>query len=176
MEKLSKVAIYMGMGIACTIFVMFVISITPHMMNQLENDWDDVIPGKSNEEIKAMFYETNSYKTFINKFPEYGEWFNSHGNGEGRLEVTAMNFESLNTMRLELDYDKRSESIREEINCYNQKDERNYRIRGTLATQFIEKIQCLEGPGIVSAPSPLIDENGYPIPIEIEPRVTVDYD
>ena len=105
----------MGMTIACSIFVLFVISIMPHIMNQIENNWDDVIPGKSDEELKTMFYETESYKTFVSKYPENGEYFDSYGNGGGRLEVTAMNFESYNTLRLELDYNKRTESIREEL-------------------------------------------------------------
>ncbi|MCH9657421.1 hypothetical protein K0U27_01780 [archaeon] len=177
METLSKIAIYMGMAIACSIFILFVISITPHIMNQLQNDWEDILPGKSDEELKTLFHETESYKAFVNKFPDHGMWFNSHGNGEGRLELTTMNFESLNTMRLELDYDRRSESVSEEINCFNQKDERNYRIRGSLASQFIEKIQCLDGPGIVSAPSPLVDENGNAVHIEAFPEtkiVTID--
>ena len=160
----------MGMAIACSIFVLFVISITPHIVNQLQNDWDDIVPGKSHEELKAILHDTESYKTFINKYPENGEWFDSHGNGEGRLEVTAMNFESLNTLRLELDYDKRTDSVREEINCYNQIDERNYRIRGSLASQFIEKIPCLNGPGIVAAPSPLVDDNGNAVHVEAFPE------
>ena len=58
----------------------------------------------------------------------------------------------------------------------DQMDDRNYHIRGTLATQFIEKIDCLDGPGLVDAPSNLIDEHGYPVPIRIDPQVTVDYD
>ena len=173
MERLSKIAIYMGMAIACSIFVLFVISITPYMMNQIQNNWDDVIPGKSDEELMALFYETQSYHAFVEKFPENGEWFDSYGNGGGRLEVTAMNFESLNTMRLELDYDLHTDSVREEINCYNQADDRNYRIRGSLAAQFIEKISCLDGPGIIDAPSPLIDENGNAIPLEIQPDTTI---
>ena len=145
-------------------------------MNQIENNWDDVIPGKTDEELKAIFYDTESYKAFVSKYPENGEYFDSYGNGGGRLDLTAMNFESYNTLRLELDYNKKTESIREEANCYNQIDERNYHIRGTLATQFIEKIDCLDGPGLVDAPSDLIDENGNPVPIEINPQVTVDFD
>ena len=171
MERLSKIAIYMGMTIACSIFVLFVISIMPHIMNQIQNNWDDVIPGKSDEALKAIFYETQSYQTFVKTFPEHGEWFDSYGNGEGRLEVTAMNFESLNTMRLELDYDRQTKSVREEINCYNQTDNSNYNIRGSLTAQFIEKISCLDGPGIVDAPSPLIDEHGNPVHVEIQPKV-----
>ena len=36
MERLSKIAIYMGMAIACSIFVMFAISIMPHVVSQIE--------------------------------------------------------------------------------------------------------------------------------------------
>ena len=171
MERLSKITIYMGMAIACSIFVLFVISIMPHIMNQIQNNWDDVIPGKSDEELKALFYETRSYQAFVQKFPDNGEWLDFYGNGGGRLEVTAMNFESLNTMRLELYYDRPTESVREEINCYNQADDRNYHIRGSLTAQFIEKIPCLDGPGIVDAPSPLIDENGNAVHVDVQPSV-----
>ncbi|QLH06469.1 hypothetical protein [Nitrosopumilus ureiphilus] len=109
---MSKIAIYMGMAIACSIFVLFVISIMPHIVNQIENNWDDVLPGKSDEEIKALFYETKSYKAFIDKYPENGEYFDSYGDGYGRLEITAMNFESYNTLQLSLEYDRRTNSIR----------------------------------------------------------------
>jgi len=69
----------MGMAITCSIFVLFVISIMPHIVNQIENNWDDVIPGKTDEELKAMFYDTESYKTFVSKYPENGD-FDSYGN------------------------------------------------------------------------------------------------
>lgn len=159
----------MGMAIACSIFVLFVISIMPHIMNQIQNNWEDVLPGKSDEELKILFYETQSYQAFVQKFPENGEWLDFYGNGGGRLEVTAMNFESLNTMRLELYHDRSTAFVREEINCYNQADDRNYHIRGSLAAQFIEKIPCLDGPGIVDAPSPLIDENGNAVHVDVQP-------
>lgn len=160
----------MGMSIGAAVFVMFVISIMPHLVNTIENNWDDIIPSKSDEEIKALFYDMESYKTFVKKYPENGEYYNSYGNGQGRIEITAMNFESYNTLQLELEYDKRTDSVREEVTCYNQIDDRNYRIRGTLATQFIEKINCLDGSGIVSAPSPLIDKDGNPVNIEVIPE------
>ena len=170
MERLSKIVIYMGMAIASSIFVLFLISILPYIANQIENNWEDVIPGKSDEEIKELFYGTDSYKAFVDRYPENGEYYDLYGNGYGRLEVTSMNFESYNTLLLELEYDKRTDSIKEEASCYNQADEHNYYVRGTLARQFIEKIDCLDGPGIVSAPSPLIDENGKSVIIEVDPR------
>ena len=177
METLSKIAIYMGMTIACSIFVLFVISIMPHIIDQMNNRWDDVLPGKSNDELKAIFYETESYKAFNNKYPENGEYFRPYGDGRGSLEVTAMNFESYNTLRLELEYDKKTDSVREDVSCNNQIDNLNLYIRGTLATQFIEKIDCLDGSGIIDAPSNLVDDNGNPVPIRSNQQaVIIDYD
>jgi len=177
LERLSKIAIYMGMAIACSIFVLFVISIMPHIIDQINNRWDDVIPGKSDAELKSMFYDTESYKTFVGKYPENGEYFDSYGNGGGRLEVTAMNFESYNIITLELDYDKRSDFTREYVECHSHADKQQYSIRGSLATQFIEKVDCLEGPGLIGAPSNLIDGDGNPVPIRVDPsEITTDYD
>lgn len=170
MERLSKIAIYLGMFIASSVFVLVLISILPHVVDTLQNNWDDILPGKSDEDIKSIFYETKSYKTFVNKYPENGKYYDSYGNGYGSLKVTSMNFDSYNTLKLELHYDRRTDSVKEEVTCYNQADNRNYRIKGTLTTQFIEKIDCLNGPGNVAAPSPLIDEDGNPVNIEVSPK------
>ena len=163
------------MAIACSIFVMFTISIMPHVVSQIENHWEDTLPGKSDGEIKKLIYATESYLAFNTKYPDNGEYYDSYGNGYGRLEVTAMNFESYNTLHLSLEFDRRTNSIEEEVRCENQKTNRDYYIRGTLASQFIEKVDCLTGSGLVDAPSNLIDENGNSVPIKNNAKVTVDY-
>ena len=175
MERLSKIAIYMGMAIACSIFVMFAISVMPHVVSQIEDDWENVFPDKSDEEIKKLLYETDSYKAFNAKYPDNGEYYDSYRNGYGRLEVTAMNFESYNTLHLRLEYDTRAESVKEEVRCENQKDNQNYSIRGTLASKFIENIDCLSGAGLVDAPSNMVDEDGNSVPIKGSP-IDGDYD
>lgn len=165
----------MGMAIACSIFVMFAISVMPHVVSQIEDGLGDVLTGKSNEEIKKLLYETDSYKAFNAKYPDNGEYYDSYRNGYGRLEVTAMNFESYNTLHLYLEYDTRAKLVREEVRCENQKDNQSYFIRGTLAAQFIEKIDCLSGTGLVDAPSNLVDEDGNSVPIKSSP-IDGDYD
>ena len=162
MERLSKIAIYMGMAIACSIFVMFAISIMPHVVSQIEDGWS-ALPEKSDEELKKLFYETDSYKAFNAKYPDNGEYYRS---GRGILDVTAMNFESYNTLHLSLQYDAKGDSVREDVRCENQKDNQYYSISGTLAAQFIEKVDCLSGTGLVNAPSNLVDEDGNPVRIE----------
>ena len=169
MERLSKIAIYMGMAIACSIFIMFAISVMPHVVSQIEEGLGDALTGKSGEEVKKLLYETDSYKAFNAKYPDNGEYYDSYRNGYGRLEVTAMNFESYNTLHLYLEYDTRAESVSEEVRCVNQKDNQNYSIRGTLAAKFIENIDCLSGAGLVDAPSNMVDEDGNSVPIKGSP-------
>ena len=173
MERLSKIAIYMGMAIACSIFVMFAISVIPDVVSQVVHDWK-VFPDKSAEEIKKLFYETDSYKAFNAKYPDNGEYYNSYGNGYGMLEVTAMNFESYNTLHLSLEYNMEANSVTEYVRCENQKNDQSYSIRGTLAAQFIEKVDCLNDAGLVDAPSNLVDEDGNPVPIKSNSNVLID--
>ena len=165
MERLSKIAIYLGMAIALSIFVLFVISIMPHTIDQLNREWGDVIP-ISKEEVMEKFQNTESYKIFNEKYPDNGVYLDLDRNG-GRLELTAMNFETFNELRLELRYypNNGGEDVREEISCSNDLHDVYYQIRGSLASQFIEKVDCLSGNGLVSATSPLVDEDGFPLPI-----------
>lgn len=174
MERLSKIAIYLGMGIASAVFVLFLISILPHIVDVLERDWVNVIPSKSEQEIKEILYEHESYKIFVNKYPEYGEYYRSHGGGSGSLEVMAMNFETYNILSLELNFNNNAESINEQVRCFNDNLDYNYHVRGSLAKQFIEKVSCLEGDGIIASPSPLVDENGNPVPYMCGPGANYD--
>ena len=174
MERRSKIAIYMGMVLACSVFTMFAVSVMPYVLNQIGDGWEEVLPGKSVEEIKKMFYETDSYRAFNAKYPDNGEYYDSYRNGHGRLEVTAMNFESYNTLHLNLEYDRRTDSVMEDVRCENQKNRQEYYIQGTLAAQFIEKVDCLSGTGFVDAPSNLVDEDGNPVPIKSNSNVITD--
>jgi len=174
MERLSKIAIYMGMGIAISIFVLIVISIMPHIIDQINDRWNKVIP-LSKQEIMEKFENTESYILFVEKYPDHGRYIDLDRNG-GRIELTAMNFETFNELRLELRYYKNhgNDDVREEISCSNDLKDVYYQIRGSLASQFIEKVNCLSGDGLVSATSPLVDNNGYPVPIR-EPDGTASY-
>ena len=165
MERLSRIAIYMGMAIALSIFVLFVISIMPHTIDQLNREWGDVMP-ISKETAMEKFQNTESYKIFNEKYPDNGVYLDLDRNG-GRLELTAMNFETFNELRLELRYypNNGGEDVREEISCSNDLHDVYYQIRGSLASQFIEKVDCLAGDGLVTAPSPLVDDDGIPLPI-----------
>ena len=153
------------MGIAISVFTLFTLSIVPYLVDQISNNWNDVIP-LSEEEVMKKFQNTESYITFIEKYPDHGLYVNLDRNG-GRIELTAMNFETFNELRLELRYynNNGNDSVREDVSCSNDLKDVHYQIRGSLASQFIEKVDCLSGNGLVSATSPLVDGDGNPVPI-----------
>lgn len=174
MERLSKIAIYLGMGIAITVFSLFLLSIVPHLVDQFDREWG--MNSISEEEVLEKLQRTDSFQTFIEKYPDHGVYFDPNRNG-GRLTLTAMNFETFNQLNLELRYSVNDgyRELREDVSCSNNLKNFDYRIRGTLASQFIEKVNCLDGDGLVSATSPLVDENGFPVPIK-EPHGEMVYD
>lgn len=165
MEILPKIAIYTAIAVGITFFILFLIIALPHIVQDSARQWDEAFGSKkSDEELKTMFYETESYKAFLEKYPEAGEFYRARDNGEGRMEITAMNFETFNTLTLELRYNKYDESINEEISCDNRGSDIHFQVRGSLAKQFIEESDCLYGDGIIAPPSPLIDGNGHSVP------------
>ena len=105
----------------------------------------------------------NHTKAFNKKYPNHGVYLDLDRNG-GRMELTAMNFETFNKLHLELRYYQNDDQLREEVSCQNQLLDHYNQIRGSLASQFIENVDCLSGDGLIAPPSPLIDKNGTPIP------------
>ena len=63
MEKLTKIATVLGMALALSIFILFVISIMPHIADQINNRWDEVTLPMSKDELMKKFYASESYKS-----------------------------------------------------------------------------------------------------------------
>lgn len=175
METLSKITIYIGIAVGISFFALFMIIALPHMIQDSGRQWEETFGSKkSSEEIKYLFYHTESYKAFLENYPNAGEYYRYQGNGEGRMEITAMNFETFNTLLLELNFNRYDESVYEEISCFNHANDIRHQVRGTITKQFIEESKCLDGDGIIASPSPLVDANGKPIPYMCGPDAHYD--
>lgn len=175
MDILPKIAIYTAIVVGISFFALFLIIALPHMIQDSGRQWEEAFGSKkSSEEIKSIFYETESYKTFLEYYPNAGEYYRSHGNGEGRMDVTAMNFETYNTLLLELNFNRHDESVYEEVSCFNHDNDMRHQVRGTITKQFIEEFNCLVGDGIIASPSPLVDKNGEPVPYMCGPDAHYD--
>ena len=53
MERLSRFAIYLGMGIGVTVFVLFLVEVLPHTLENSARDWERLDGGNYSEEETA---------------------------------------------------------------------------------------------------------------------------
>lgn len=155
MERLPRFAIYLAIGIGISFFAIFMYAILPHLIENVTHEWEQILnesaAGKNREQLLELFREHPAYIIFMEKYPEAGENFRDRGNGNGRMELTAMNFTSYNMMMLELNYDKRDDNLYVEATCENKAKDKHLRIRGNYSVNFIEQTDCLD-QGIPSSP------------------------
>ncbi len=148
MEKLPKIAIYLAIGIGVTIFVLFLYTILPHIIENSSRDWERALGNSMTEEdLKALFYAEPAYLIFKEKYPDAIESYDERRNGEGRLNLVMYNYTNFNEIRLDIDYNRYSENVDVRVNCQVQipgNDRQMHRdAQGDGAVDFIEKMDCL---------------------------------
>ena len=95
MERLTKIAFYVGIGIAVSVFALFLISFLPFVIGNAGNEWERLgDAGRSDGEILAKFQEHPAYVAMYERFPGAVEKVAYHEDGGGSMEVGAMNFEN----------------------------------------------------------------------------------
>ena len=149
MDKLPKVAIYLGIGIGVTMFVLFLFSILPHIIENAERDWNRAMGSNhTEEELKAMFYAHPSYSAFKEKYPDASESFETWNRGEGRLNLAMYNYENLNEIRLDLSYDEYRQNVEARVICQvhipGTDRDMHREMEGDGIADFIQKVNCLE--------------------------------
>ena len=78
MERLTKTAFYVGIGIAVSVFALFLISFLPFVIGNAGNAWERLgDTGRSDGETLAKFQEHPAYVAMYERFPG--------GRGEGRV-------------------------------------------------------------------------------------------
>jgi len=144
MERLSKFAIYLGITIALVIFTLFLYSILPSIIQN--NEWERLgnTVGSTDEKVLAMYMEHPAYIAFYETYPDAKEELNSGYRGSSELQVGIMNFDTNNSLKLDMNYDKRDDRIRVNVRCDTMDNERNLRADGLFAEDFIRNTKCLD--------------------------------
>ncbi len=170
MEKLPKLAIYLAIGIGVTIFVLFMYTILPHIIENSSRDWERAMGNSMTEDdFKALFYAEPAYQIFKEKYPDAIESYENRRNGEGRLNLVMYNYTNFNEIRLDINYNRYDESVNVRVNCQVQipgNERQMHRdAQDSGAADFIEKMDCLN----ISLPSGITptDYNEYSIQPEI---------
>lgn len=177
MELLPKIGIYLAIFIGISFFVLFLVAVLPHIIQDSGRQWEEALDKtslsnlKSEKELRMDFEADPIYQVFKEKYPESGDHFRYHGNGRASMEVMAMNFDNFNLLNLEMDIHKESKYIDYRITCTNEPDDIHVRVNGELSEEFIKNANCLGEDGLISSPSNLVDDYGNPVPIRIpEPK------
>jgi len=149
MGRLQKIAYCVGIGIALSVFVLFLYSFLPHQIQN--NAWDnlDVMP-LDKEELLKKFQEHPAYAAFYEKYPDANEEINYNKNANrGGLEVGIRNSENGNTLMLQMHYNTYEDNINVNINCNKSPEPNRYNhntnnAHGLFVIDFIEQTDCLE--------------------------------
>ena len=146
MERLTKIAFYVGIGIAVSVFALFLISFLPFMIGNAGNAWERLgDTGRSDGETLAKFQEHPAYVAMYERFPGAVEKVAYHEDGGGSMEVGAMNFE--NNSQLVLHMYAYSNNVSADATCINDAMDRQTHINDLFAESFIRNTDCLDTVG-----------------------------
>ena len=144
MHTLQKISYCLGIGIGVTVFILFLHSYLPHMINN--NDWERAEIRMIDAEF--MQNEMESHQTFIafmERYPTALGQFDKHVRGGGSYEIAIANFTSNNSLTLRMDYDAHDGKINVNVRCDKfDSDIRDASVHGVLSVQFIKENTCME--------------------------------
>ncbi len=157
MLSLQKIAYGVGISIAVSVFVLFLYSFLPHLIQN--EQWENIDGMEmSDEELLEEFHATPAYLAFIERFPDAKEELNNHRHG-GELQVGIANYEKNNSLRLNLYFNNYDDRINVNVDCQTSNNQDNMRADGLFAIEFIKQTNCLDRePTLTDEPSHTVTE------------------
>jgi hypothetical protein len=160
MERLSKFAIYLGIGMGITLFVLFLYAAIPGIIQSSTSQWEQLENNrKSESELKAKFQKHPAYFAMYERFPDAKEEFLYQGGGNGNMRVGIMNYETNKQMILEMYYNNYEDRINASVSCMGNNSESTY-ADSLFAEDFIKNTNCLE----IVSDSKIKDSKGLETP------------
>ena len=146
MERLSKFAIYLGMGIGMTVFVLFLISVLPYILEYSIDEWErlDRDDASEEEELRVKFAEHPAYVAMYERFPDAKEEYSYLGGNDGWMIVGVMNFDSGNQLVLHMYHDNYENKVNINAYCNARSDSDRQDTEGLFVEDFIRNTNCLE--------------------------------
>lgn len=143
MNNLQKFTWYLGLGMGITVFVLFLHSYLPHMINN--NDWEQVEKTLITPVfMKNQLESHSSFKAFKERYPDAAIEF-TKGNRGVSYQLAIGNFTTNNSLILNLNYQGYDGKLHVDISCEKiDADIRGTNVRGALVTQYIKENTCME--------------------------------
>ena len=143
MERLTKTAFCVGIGMAVSLFALFMVAALPDIIKSAANQWDELgDTGKSEAEVLARFQGHPAYAAMYERFPDAVEEVTYRGNGRSSMDVGAMNFES--GSQLVLGMSIYNDNVDIGVTCTSDARDGSTHIDGLFAESFIRNTDCLD--------------------------------
>jgi hypothetical protein len=156
MLTLQKIAYGVGISIAVSVFVLFLYSFLPHLINN--DQWENVDGLKmSNEELLKEFQATPAYVAFYERYPDAREELNNQRHG-GDMQVGIANLEKGNFLKLHLYFNKYDDRVNVNVSCETSNNSQNMHADGLFAVDFIKQTNCLNLESSLSEPTHTVTE------------------
>ena len=137
MEIFKSIAYGTGITIAASVFILFLISFVPHLIDQWEGD------DPNREEALALLQAEPAYVTMYERFPEAVERFTHSERNDGNIEVGVRNPDT--SMNLVLRMQVHGDSISHaSVTCNDGTGNQKEYADGLFAVEFIKTTDCLE--------------------------------
>lgn len=138
LERIQRLAYYLGIGMAVTLFVLLLIAAVPNLVQDTDYAGTDA---RTDAELLAMFTAHPAYSAMYERFPDAAEEFEVHGRGDGSLRVGVMDFESGTQLILYMNVHGRN--VYANIECIDTEEPRVV-VDGLFAVEYIKITDCLE--------------------------------
>ncbi len=145
LETYAKIAIVFGIAISCILAGIVLSYSLGDILNRYGLDEQIAWAFINKDEIKQQMMETSSYKSFIERFPDYREEiFNDRYRMQ--LSVEEINSTTMNSLQLKLSYTLDRSNINEDVICRSLDSHKQIsRTYETAFTDvFIKTTDCLE--------------------------------
>ncbi len=137
MERLQRLAYYLGIGMVSTLFTLLLIMVVPNLAQDAGYD------AKTDDDILAMFTTHPAYLAMYERYPNAVEEFEVGDHGDASLRVGVMDFESgvqlvlfMNAYRDHVGYVN--------VECVGNDEDPGTRVDGLFAAEFIRVTDCIE--------------------------------
>lgn len=148
MITLRRITYGVGITIAISVFVLFVYSVVPQMIQH--SSWDQ-LDGPTEEEMIEKFHGHPGYIAFYERFPDTKEELSyNKKNNHGEMLIGIRNSETGAELVLQLNYNQYTDHVNVHINCHvvNSSErpiaQSTLHANGLFVVDFIEYTDCLE--------------------------------
>lgn len=142
MERVTKSATYLGMGVVSSLFVLFLIMALPTMLDDALERWDDGVAAE--QKIRTLFYEHPAYKAMYERFPDAKEEMEYHHAHRGQMRVGVMNFETDSHLILSLNYRGYADVISAQVRCVTDSEVTSESADSLFVEDFIRITDCVD--------------------------------